>query len=58
MTTTRLLGGGPTNQRDRDRFANFDAERQQTAADIAFRLYDGTRTVATCWKLALAQVEA
>jgi hypothetical protein len=54
---THLLGGGPGNKRDRERFANLDPTLQVLAGEIAFRLYDGTRTVARCWSLALDEAE-
>lgn len=53
MTTTRLLAGGPGNKRDRARLAALNDADQQVANYTAEKLYDGTRTVARCWKLAL-----
>lgn len=47
------IGGGPTNAKDRALFATLDEAEQRAAAANAAALYDGTRTVAACWKLAL-----
>ncbi len=43
----------PTNAKARTTFATLSADRQaEVRAEVA-RLYDGTRTVAECWKIAM-----
>lgn len=54
--TTQLLGGGPTNKHDRKLFAEFTPEVQERIAARVDALYDGTRTVARCWRTALAEI--
>jgi hypothetical protein len=46
MTTTG-------NKRDRARLAALNDADQRIASYTAEKLYDGTRTVARCWSLAL-----
>jgi len=52
---TPFAGGNaqPGNKRDRERFANLTPWAQARVGSVANRLYDGTRTVARCWSLAL-----
>lgn len=56
-TATRRFTGLPGNRRDRERFAELNPWAQDRVCRIAFKLYDGTRTVARCWTLALEAVE-
>lgn len=53
MTTSST----PGNKRDRARFDALPEWEQDVARGVAGRLYDGTRTLAACWKLALEAVE-
>lgn len=59
MTTTWTpFTGTPGNKRDRERFASITPWAQTRVRKMAGRLYDGTRTVARCWALALdAEIE-
>ena len=43
----------PGNLKDRERFYNRTEWAQERVRNAAFRLYDGTRTIARCWTLAL-----
>jgi hypothetical protein len=55
-TTTATLAAHwpqPGNRRDRERFAALTEWEQDVVRATAARLYDGTRTVARCWSLAL-----
>lgn len=47
----------PGNKSDRERFAALTEWDQQATRKLVDRLYDGTRTVARCWKEALEAVE-
>lgn len=49
---------GPGNKKDRARMAALSWAQQASVQQLAASLYDGTRTVASCYKQALAQVEA
>lgn len=53
-----LLGGGPTNARDRATFATLSAADQDRIAARARELYDGSRTVAACWKQAIGEARS
>lgn len=55
MTTTRLLGGGPTREADRRYFATLTEADRNRIARAAAALYDGSRTVGACWKEAMLQ---
>lgn len=52
-----MLGGGPTNTKDRAIFADLSPAEQVRIAERAEALYDGSRTVAACWKQALSERE-
>lgn len=56
-TTTITTHTDPTNKRDRERFAALSPWGQDVARSVVGRMYDGTRTVAQCWKLALDAAE-
>ena len=47
----------PGNRRDRDRFDALTPWGQEVARGVVARMYDGTRTVARCWSLALDATE-
>ena len=48
---------GPGNKRDRLRFAALPEEQRQVANARAAQFYDGSRTIARCWTLALDEAE-
>lgn len=53
----RISTDAPGNKRDRERYAALTEWEQAVALKIVDRLYDGTRTRALCWKIALEVVE-
>jgi len=59
MTQTATKGAGsrtePTNAQDRARFATLTESAQVAVCERSAALYDGTRTVAACWKTALEE---
>lgn len=60
MTKTNGAGGHvePTNKKDRARFASLTEAAQVEVSERSAALYDGTHTVAACWKLALDEAGA
>jgi len=53
----RKVANLPTNKKDRLIFYKLTLEQQELIRDeIENNLYDGTRTLALCWKLALDKV--
>lgn len=62
MTIFAVAGAGgyvePGNRSDRDRFAALDETAQAAVMRWSAELYDGTRTVARCWRDALDAAEA
>jgi hypothetical protein len=57
MTHISVTGPGgtrePGNKTDRTRFRSLTQKEQEGVAKRAWLLYDGTRTIARCWKEAL-----
>lgn len=51
-------GSKPTNKKDIARFERLSPQQKREVMARASELYDGTRTVARCWKIALANIEA
>lgn len=49
--------GDPTNRRDRALFAGLSESRQREVRELAASLYDGSRTIARCWKEALGSAD-
>jgi hypothetical protein len=47
----------PTNQKDQIKFMRLTSDQKELVLDEVERLYDGTRTMAQCWKLALLGAE-
>lgn len=62
MTKTGTRGAGgrtePTNKSDRARFASLTESVQAKVVERSAALYDGTHTVAACWKIALDEAGA
>lgn len=62
MTETRARGAAgytePTNKSDRARFAALTDAARIVVTERSAALYDGTHTVAACWKLALDEAKA
>lgn len=60
QTETRGAAGytEPTNKTDRRRFASLTIAAQTAVIVRSAALYDGTNTVAACWKLALDEAGA
>ena len=47
----------PTNQKDKLKFMKQANTGKEAILDEVERLYDGTRTMAQCWKLALSSCD-
>lgn len=47
----------PGNRKDRARYDALDGAAKIVVEERAFRLYDGSRTVARCWKEAMDSLD-